>query len=120
MTEAAAVRLQIRNDRMAPLTLERVQNITGARLLLGEPRRLRANVRDVCTDSRTLHEAGLFIALKGDRFDGHEFVQQALEKGAAGVIVEAGYRVPPSPDREKGGRNASASAGSVGMAQESP
>ena len=101
---------------MALLTLERVRSITGARVLLGEPRRLRANVRDVCTDSRTLHEGGLFIALKGDRFDGHEFVQEALEKGAAGVIVEAGFRVHPGLMPGEARRKASASSKGVVLA----
>jgi len=81
---------------MAQLTLERIQDITSARILLGEPQGLRAPVRDVCTDSRTLHPGDLFIALKGERFDGHGFVQQALEKGASGVIVDAGFRLLPA------------------------
>jgi UDP-N-acetylmuramoyl-tripeptide--D-alanyl-D-alanine ligase len=101
---------------MGQLTLERVQSITSARLLLGAPRRLRAKVRDVCTDSRTLRDGDLFIALKGERFDGHEFVQQALEKGAAGVIVEAGYRVHPGPRPGLAGRKASAGGGGVVLA----
>jgi UDP-N-acetylmuramoyl-tripeptide--D-alanyl-D-alanine ligase len=47
---------------------------------------------DVCfssvsTDSRTLAENDLYIALKGPRFDGHNFVAQAIEKGAAAVMV---------------------------------
>lgn len=97
MSEAAAVRRRFRDDSMARLTLERIQTITSARFLLGEPQRLRAAVRDVCTDSRTLRDGDVFIALKGERFDGHEFVQQALEKGASGVIVEDGFRVHPGP-----------------------
>jgi UDP-N-acetylmuramoyl-tripeptide--D-alanyl-D-alanine ligase len=47
---------------------------------------------DVCfgsvsTDSRTLVENDLYIALKGPRFDGHDFVAQAIDKGAAAVMV---------------------------------
>ena len=33
-------------------------------------------------DSRTLNAGDLFIASQGDRFDGHDYVQAALEKGA--------------------------------------
>lgn len=38
-------------------------------------------------DSRTLRPGELFFALKGPRFDGHDFVRQALERGAAGAVV---------------------------------
>jgi UDP-N-acetylmuramoyl-tripeptide--D-alanyl-D-alanine ligase len=44
-------------------------------------------------DSRTLNEGDLFIAIAGERFDGHNYVQAALEKGAVGAIVEAGKHV---------------------------
>jgi UDP-N-acetylmuramoyl-tripeptide--D-alanyl-D-alanine ligase len=38
-------------------------------------------------DSRTLRPGELFFAVKGERLDGHEFVQQALQKGAIGAVV---------------------------------
>ena len=38
-------------------------------------------------DSRTLRPGELFFAVKGERMDGHDFVEQALEKGAVGAIV---------------------------------
>jgi UDP-N-acetylmuramoyl-tripeptide--D-alanyl-D-alanine ligase len=41
----------------------------------------------VTTDSRTLEPGALFVALRGERFDGHEFVPQAAARGAAGVLV---------------------------------
>ncbi len=40
----------------------------------------------VCTDSRKISEGCLFIALVGERFDGHDFVAQALEQGAAAAV----------------------------------
>ncbi|MBF0557591.1 MAG: UDP-N-acetylmuramoyl-tripeptide--D-alanyl-D-alanine ligase [Nitrospirae bacterium] len=45
-------------------------------------------------DSRTIREGELFLALKGDRFDGHDFVQAALKTGA-GAIVSPGKPVGP-------------------------
>ena len=39
-------------------------------------------------DSRTLKPGCLFFALRGDRFDGHAFVDQALEQGAMAVVVD--------------------------------
>jgi UDP-N-acetylmuramoyl-tripeptide--D-alanyl-D-alanine ligase len=42
----------------------------------------------VCTDSRSVEKGDVFVALRGARFDGHRFVKDALEKGAAGVVVD--------------------------------
>src|SRR5579864_9405804 len=44
-------------------------------------------------DSRTLNAGDLFIAIAGERFDGHEYVQSVLEKGAVGAVVQAGKNV---------------------------
>ena len=41
----------------------------------------------VSTDSRTVSEGDLYVALVGDRFDGHDFVADAFAKGAAGAVV---------------------------------
>jgi UDP-N-acetylmuramoyl-tripeptide--D-alanyl-D-alanine ligase len=45
----------------------------------------------VSIDSRTLKEGDLFVAIRGERADGHKFVRAALEKGAAAAIVEQGF-----------------------------
>jgi UDP-N-acetylmuramoyl-tripeptide--D-alanyl-D-alanine ligase len=42
---------------------------------------------EVSTDSRTIKKGAFFIALVGPNFDGHEFIQTAYERGAAGAIV---------------------------------
>src|SRR5947209_5924425 len=44
-------------------------------------------------DSRTLNSGDLFIAIAGERFDGHDYLQAALEKGAVAAIVQAGRKV---------------------------
>src|SRR5438477_8328358 len=44
---------------------------------------------DVVSDSRTLAPQQLFIALRGPRFDGHDFLAAALALGAAGALVDA-------------------------------
>jgi UDP-N-acetylmuramoyl-tripeptide--D-alanyl-D-alanine ligase len=56
--------------------------------------RLTAGAADVAfdsvsIDSRTIKPGALFVALRGDRFDGHEYVAQALSRGATGVLVSA-------------------------------
>ena len=42
-------------------------------------------------DTRTLNPGELFFAIKGPNFDGHNFVQQAFEKKASGVVVDAAF-----------------------------
>ena len=48
----------------------------------------------VTTDSRTIHAGDLFVALSGERFDGHDFARAALEQGAAGVLVSRDLGLP--------------------------
>jgi UDP-N-acetylmuramoyl-tripeptide--D-alanyl-D-alanine ligase len=43
--------------------------------------------RSYSIDSRTLLPGALFFAIQGPRFDGHDFVAEALERGAAGAVV---------------------------------
>ncbi len=52
--------------------------------LRGEDRAFEA----VSTDTRTLGPQALFVALKGDRFDGHAFLEQAARQQAAGALVQ--------------------------------
>jgi UDP-N-acetylmuramoyl-tripeptide--D-alanyl-D-alanine ligase len=65
--------------------LEEILKATGGRLLQGEE---KISFRGISTDSRTVAEGELFIALKGERFDGHHFAIEALKKRAGGVIIE--------------------------------
>ena len=51
----------------------------------------------VSIDSRTLQPGDLFVAIKGERMDGHKFVAAAFERGAAAAIVEAGFEDPLTP-----------------------
>jgi len=58
--------------------------------LRGEDRAFDA----VGTDTRVLSPQALFVALKGDRYDGHDFIAQAVQKRAAGALVQkSGLRI---------------------------
>ena len=46
----------------------------------------------VSTDSRSLRARDLFVALRGERFDGHDFLKPAAEASAAAAMVDAAYR----------------------------
>jgi len=52
----------------------------------------------VNTDSRQAQAGDLFVALSGERFDGHEFLKEVAEKGAAAVLVEKGRSLPALSD----------------------
>ena len=54
-----------------------------------------ALITDICTDSRKITPGCLFVALKGERFDGHAFLQQALEQGARAVMGEIPFDGQP-------------------------
>jgi UDP-N-acetylmuramoyl-tripeptide--D-alanyl-D-alanine ligase len=58
-----------------------------ARALQLAPPRRDAEFLRVNSDSRALSAGDLFVALVGERFDGHSFAPQALEQGAAGVLT---------------------------------
>ena len=49
---------------------------------------LSLQFRRVCTDSRQIQADDLFFAIKGERFDGHEFVNEVAGKGAVAVVIE--------------------------------
>jgi len=46
------------------------------------------DIKGVSIDSRTIREGELFVAIKGVRFDGHDFVPEAINRGAWGAVVE--------------------------------
>ncbi len=46
------------------------------------------------SDSRATDQGEIFWALKGDRFDGHDFVSRAVQQGASGVVIQEGFQVP--------------------------
>jgi len=48
----------------------------------------------VATDTRALERGDVFLALRGERFDGHAFVSQALQQGASAAIVDDPAAVP--------------------------
>ncbi|RPF46784.1 UDP-N-acetylmuramoyl-tripeptide--D-alanyl-D-alanine ligase [Thermodesulfitimonas autotrophica] len=69
---------------MIPVTVAELAAALNASLLQGEPNR---RVAAVTTDSRQVPPGAVFFALKGERYDGHDFVPDAVAKGAAGVVV---------------------------------
>ncbi len=86
---------------MATFTGDEVLAATGGTLLKGAT---GCRIQRVCTDSRKVRKGDLFVALKGARFDGHQFLDEVFTRGAKGVVLEA------FPRHAKVGKPASARA----------
>lgn len=69
---------------MIPMTLAEVAAAVGGRLLRGDP---EIRIDAVSTDTRRLAPGALFTALRGDRFDAHDFLTEAAKAGAAAAVV---------------------------------
>ena len=57
-----------------------------------------ATVEGYSIDSRTVAAGDLFFAVQGERFDGHDFVETALQAGAAAAVVSTHWLVPATVD----------------------
>ena len=66
------------------LSLSRIAEITGSQADKFDPNAIAIGYS---IDSRTIHPGELFFAAKGEKMDGHDFVAQAIEKGAVGAVV---------------------------------
>lgn len=75
---------------MAEFNLEEVLAATG-----GSPG-AKSDVKfsGVSTDTRTIKPGNIFIALAGEKFDGHDYVDAAIEKGATAIVVSRSVQVP--------------------------
>jgi len=46
------------------------------------------DIENICDDSRNVTEGSLFVCIKGDNFDGHGFINDAVKRGAVAIIIE--------------------------------
>jgi len=69
----------------ALMSVGELARAVGAQQAIGDA---RAGFSSVSTDTRTLAPGALFVALRGERFDGHDYIQTAVERGAAALLVE--------------------------------
>jgi UDP-N-acetylmuramoyl-tripeptide--D-alanyl-D-alanine ligase len=73
---------------MNRLSIFQIGDLCGGKLSGGDANML---VDKISTDSRTLKPGELFVALRGENFDGHKFVDPVVSGGAAGVIVDLAW-----------------------------
>ncbi len=76
---------------MLELALETILEATGARPAGAAPPEVFGGVT---TDTRSMRPGALFVALKGEQFDGHDFVEEAFRAGAAGALVSREVGAP--------------------------
>ena len=69
------------------LTLNEISSITNGELFYSSSQ----IIKNISLDSREIEEGTLFIAIKGERFDGHDYIGRAFEDGAACILAE---RIP--------------------------
>ncbi|MFA6216333.1 MAG: UDP-N-acetylmuramoyl-tripeptide--D-alanyl-D-alanine ligase [Candidatus Omnitrophota bacterium] len=78
-------------------TIDELREATGARVLQGGG---GGSMKGVSIDSRTILPRQVFIAIKGDNFDGHDFIDAAIKQGAGCIIKQKGNPVPEKIRRQ--------------------
>ena len=78
---------------MEPRSLQFISTACGGEQAGGSPETL---VQKVCTDSRQIQRGDLFVALPGERFDGHDFLIEVARKGAGALMVEKDRKLQDS------------------------
>ena len=66
------------------LTVAEILQATRGKLIRGAPDTV---MTQISTDSRTIGEGDLFVALSGERFDGHDFMDSVRQAGAGGAVI---------------------------------
>jgi len=69
---------------MEPIKIDEILQSTNGELICGDRNKW---ITKISIDSRKLTPGDLFIAIKGDRFDGHNFIEEVIKKGAGAIIV---------------------------------
>ncbi len=78
---------------MTRVTIDEIENATGGRVLCGN----QEVFSGLSIDSRSIRENELFVALRGERFDGHDFVSEAMQNGGGALVSTP----PAGPGRNK-------------------
>lgn len=71
---------------MDMLSLSEIANMAGAKILQGDS---HLKVSRVSKDTRSLQAGDLYLALRGERFDGNEFASEAIERGASVIMLDS-------------------------------
>ena len=86
--------MERRDRERLPVTLGDLARAVGGRVVTGA---VETPIDGFSIDSRSLSRGDLFVAIRGDRFDGHAFVADALGRGACGALVSDASALGSSP-----------------------
>ena len=81
---------------MKNMTLERITEVCGG-VYYGSEADKKKEIAGAVIDSRQVESGYLFIAVKGEKVDGHQFIPQVFEKGALAVLSEQELSEPAGP-----------------------
>ncbi len=71
-------------------TFEEIVEVTGAKLIWGE--KIEGEF-GISTDTRTINESEIYLPLRGENFDGHNFIDNAIEKGVVGYFTQDNRKI---------------------------
>src|SRR6188768_3300192 len=74
---------------MDPISLSQLAEYAGGKIASGGADQ---RITRISTDSRTIEAGDFFVPIRGENFDGHSFVEQVAGRGAAGALVEGGWK----------------------------
>lgn len=86
--EAGRSTLENFEDYGFRLKASQVATAIGARVLSGDPNTL---IQGISTDSRSVRKANIFWALSGDRFNGHDFILDAIGQGCTSAVISSSF-----------------------------
>ena len=85
---------------MKNMTLERITEVCGG-VYYGSEADKKKEIAGAVIDSRQVESGYLFIAVKGEKVDGHQFIPQVFEKGALAVLSEQELSEPAGKPRAR-------------------
>lgn len=65
-----------------------IEEVTGAEVIHSED---KSETFSICTDSRVITQEDIYLPLKGERFDGHSFINNVVESGCRGYFVDKNH-----------------------------
>lgn len=72
---------------MKPLTIQQVRQAVNGRMLTALPKDAPPPIKSVTSDSKQVEAFSLFVAIRGEHFDGHAFLPDAAARGACAALV---------------------------------
>ena len=75
--------------------IDEIVKVTGAKIL---HKTKTDGVFEISTDTRKLEKGNIYLPLRGENYDGHNFIDKALENGAAGYFTQEKYKVNKDAD----------------------